>query len=523
MTDKAVTKAESHRNLPIPSSRELGQSGIISGSKFIQETRKRELAMPTRFATFDKMCEDDAIFNSIDITNLHTVAALHGGKFRSKTKKGQIAADFLNYSIRNMNNCTWLDVCNHAVSDLKNGFSLAELIVKKRNYGPHSGNRVLDKIAPRYNSSMYGWVYDDSFNNVIGIVQKPPWRQKKVGVGKWAHDGIKRLSTHKWKEQKYPFIELERLLHAKHNGTAGNPQGDSPLLHCYDAWVEKKLIENYEVVGVSKDLGGMVLVRVPSEIVERAHDPDGSEEDKEEYAALQRDAADLHSGKSTSMVLLSDRDDSGNLLYDVELKGIDGKGKQYSTSDIIDQKRKSIYNVFGTGFLLLGQNNVGSNAAAQTGNSTFDYYVERCIRNHVEVINTQLAPRLLAVNNVYLNYEDMPYFEPADPSEASIDEIGKFIQRVGSVGFLTPEVLEFYMELLDAPTDGIEDLDFTDKGDSRAGESKGSSGTGNTQQGGVASATNANNGGVTKQLIKDGNEIIDAETGKTLGELFDEY
>lgn len=191
-------------------------------------------------------------------------------------------------------------------------------------------------------------------------------------------------------------------------------------------------------------------------------------------------------------------------------------GKQYKTSEIIDQKRKSIYNTFGAGFLLLGQDSHGSYGLSTSATSTHGYYVERNILQKVDVINSQLAPRLLAVNNIFLDWKDMPQFVAADPNEFSADEAGKFIQRVASVGKLTPQVLEWILNKMNAPLEGIEDLDFTDKGQSRAGESQGSSGTGNTQDGGVASTVNTENGGTVKSLVVDGDYIVDSETGKVV-------
>ena len=48
-------------------------------------------------------------------------------------------------------------------------------------------------------------------------------------------------------------------------------------------------------------------------------------------------------------------------------------------------------------------------------------------------------------------------------------------------------------EIADLPSDGIEELDYTQKGQSRSGESMGSSGTGGSQSGGKASSLNVEN------------------------------
>ncbi len=249
-----IDKAESHKRLPVPTT-EIGQTGIVTSSFFVQDSRKTELAMPTRFATFDRMMEDDAVFNSVDLTNLHTVSAMYNGEFRSNTAKGKIAADFLNYNIRNMGYGTWLDACMDAATDLRYGFSLQNIVMKKRNYGPYKGQRVLHKLAPRDQKSLYGWVWDDNFREVLGVVQKPSFKQDKLARSRFSQDGLNQLQAVRMQDQNYSYIPSQKLLHYRHGSVNGNPQGDSPLMHCYDAWMEKKLVENYEIVGVSKDLG----------------------------------------------------------------------------------------------------------------------------------------------------------------------------------------------------------------------------------------------------------------------------
>jgi hypothetical protein len=305
------------------------------------------------------------------------------------------------------------------------------------------------------------------------------------------------------------------MLHFRHNPTNNNPQGDSPLTHVYDAWLEKKLVERYEVVGVSKDLGGAVVLRVPSELIDRANDPATYPNEAAEYSQLQKDAGALHAGESSYIVLTSDVDEvTKTPLFDFELKGIDGGGKQYNTSDIIDQKRKSIYNMFGTGFLLLGQSGHGSNALSSNQMTTHDYYVNRSVMWKTDVINNQLAPRLLAINNISLDWKDMPVFKAADPSKPDLDVISKVIQRAKSVGGMTPQALEALYKDAGWPTEGIEDLTFDDGDTARGGESGGTSGTGSSQ-GGKTGGSNTNNS-VSKQLVVDGDKLVDTITGKVV-------
>lgn len=506
-TPKGVTlnKAESHEKLVTPSvGTERGQPRIITSGRFIQDAKKVDLIMPQRLCTFDRMCEDDAVYTSIDYRNLHVVHALSKGQFVGKTEKGKTAANFLNYNIRNMTTGTWMQAMINAATDLKYGFSLLNIVTEVRDYGKFKGNRVLKKLAPRDQKSVYGWLWDKNFREVVGFVQRPLTEQ----TGKFKIDGfsggLTLLSQGIHQTNNYPVLKSEQLLHFKYNSTNNNPQGDPPLLHVYDAWAEKKLVEKYEVIGVSKDLGGLVVLRVPQTLIERANQPDLYPAEAEEYKQLQEDAASIQAGESTYIILTSDTDaDSKQRLFDFDLKGIEGGGKQYSTSDIIDQKRKSIYNVFGAGFLLLGQNESGSYALSTSSRSTHEFYVQRDIVQKTDVINNSLAPKLLAINDIFLDWEDMPEFIPADPNEFSLDELSKVIQRMKSVGGITKEAVTHLYEKAGLPLEGIDELIFDDGDTSRGGESNGSSGVGNSQNGGASSATNNENGGVVKSFVID--------------------
>lgn len=99
----------------------------------------------------------------------------------------------------------------------------------------------------------------------------------------------------------------------------------------------------------------------------------------------------------------------------------------------------------------------------------------------------------MAVNGIFPKPSDLPKYIPSDIVGVSYDELGKFIQRIKSVNALTPEIYKHVLDIGGFPTDGVDDLDYSDKGGSRAGESMGSSGTGNTQSGGASSSTNMEN------------------------------
>jgi len=521
-----IAKAESHSGLVVPTQREQGQPHIVTSANFINNIKKTELTMQNRLNTFEAMVNDDAVYTGLHLTNIHTIKSLSQGRTISPSGKGKgkVAADFIHYCLNNMTYGSWLQACRDMVTATKCGWSDLNIVTEVRTYGKYKGSRVLRKLSPRDQSSVYGWLWNDNLTEWEGFVQKPKLVQnpRQARSTRFASS---LLNSSLEVKKDYTRIGANQLLHSSINGTMRNPEGDSPLMHCYDPFVEKQLIQSYEMTAISKDLVGLAMLRVPSELIQAANDDPNSDAAKE-YKALQQNMADFHAGKSSFILLTSDHDPNSKIFdYDFKLVGIDGGsgGKAYQTSQVIDQKRKAIYNCFGAQAALLGQDGGGSYALSSSLTSMHGSYVEDYRDQYADVINTQLIPRLLAINNIYLDAEDMPKFIPANPDELSLDEAFKAIQRGVSVGGMTNEALKDIYERAGLPTKGVEDLDLSQE-ESKAGEGMktAAEGTAKKVKGGDKSSANTENGSVAKQLKiatqKGTDRLIDSATDVCINE-----
>lgn len=480
---------------------EKGQARIVSSSKFIQDTGVRDLQWPYAYCTYENMMEDPDVYTAVNTPRKIIKKSLTNGEVESTgTAKSDIATKFINYSFNNFSYGTWGESMGNATTALIHGFSDQNLVLEKRTYGPYKNSFVINKLAPRNQKSVYGWVWNKEITEWKGLLQKPPLRFNKITTGFDQHITIPQIPS--MLNQNYTYIKAEQLLHFTVDKTDDNPQGNPPLKACYAPWMEKVLVSKYQIVGVSKDMAGALVIRVPQELLERAaEDPAYALElDK-----LQDDAAALRAGESAYIVLSSDVDpDSKTRDYDIEFKGIDGGGKSYNSSDIIDQKRKAIYNVFSGGAVLLGQDGSSGSYSLSTDKTSLQGFYSECIADQfVEVINTQLIPRLLAANGIYLDHEDMPKYVAEQITETSLDEFSKAGQRLGSVGILTEEMFADMAKKARIKTGDLSKIDYTNKGDSRSGESQGSSGTGDSQSGGANSSTNNENKTLRKTLTFD--------------------
>src|SRR5699024_12002120 len=67
------------------------------------------------------------------------------------------------------------------------------------------------------------------------------------------------------------------------------------------------------------------------------------------YTTLFRSNA--HAGEQAYFILPSDLNNKGGKQYEMSLKGIDGAGKQYSTQELVNSRKKAILDRFGAGFI----------------------------------------------------------------------------------------------------------------------------------------------------------------------------
>lgn len=533
MSEDNIQKVESHKGLVLPASRERGQPLILTSKRLIEDSKKDELSIHKRLCTFDTMYYDDAVSSGYNATQTRVHKSLASLRYvGTGSIKSEAAANFINYNLHNMSYGSWWQATGDMITATKYGWSDLNIVSERKNYGPYKGMVTLRKLSPRDQKSVYGWLWNENRTEWLGFVQCPSVKQRKpVNLRDRFNDGLTLLSVPTERDgTKWPVLRREQLIHSAYNTTLNNPQGDSPFMHCFDAWYEKKLIEAFEIAGVSKDLQGIPILRIPSELAEKANQPDLYPEAVKEYEALQRNVIDLSKGQEAFLVLNSDRDETGNYHVEFDLLGVQGGTKNYSTADIINRKDKAIYNSFDAAYMILGQDGVGSNALSSNQITHHGHRVERDIMMYVDFITTQLVPRLLAVNGEYLDWKDMPKPEWDDWERLTYDEAGKFIQRTASVNKLTPEIYKHLLKDARLPQDGVEDLNYIeDSGQSRAGDGMATAGEGTAEEygGNDKSVSNNENGGVNKtvealnkQFVaeKGTDRIIDVQTGTCVNE-----
>lgn len=466
----------------------LREQGTIAMSKVQVETERMkeiETRWPQLIGTIEAMKQDATVSTGLDQLYISVEKAFKDFKIISgETQESKNAAKFVEFCLRNMEGQTLRQFARDAATFNEYGLSVIEKVFSQVKTGEYQGKYKIKNLAFRPQASLSRSnpiVYSGDGSEIIGVKQSLSAFQNFSGN----FMGIQSqyLVTPDGDEV---LIPANRLMLMTTGGSSAHALGVSPLVGCYRAWREKILIENLEVVGATKDMGGVIELKIPSSILNKAA-MDPSSPEAEMVQGLMTDAANAHSGEQSFFMLPSDTKDNAP-LYSMTLKGIDGMGKQYSTAQLISDRKKSILDRLGAGFLNVGNDKAGSYNLSESKQTIHTQFVSRVNDIIIEALNENLIPQLLALNDIRLSAEDMPKVKAGHIVDMDIDTFSKAIQRIGAVGYLpkTPEVINKILEVMDIDLKIDENLSTEDlmkmlgEDTSRAGDgmTQGSSGNG---------------------------------------------
>lgn len=439
---KALTSADAEKEKTLVLSPEIGTIGLNSIKAFTNFLQPYETRFPECIRTYKEMGEDPDVATALDATYIFVDRAFFNFqiKYNIKSAKSRKAAKFIEYVLRNME-APLRQYIRSLLTYKQFGFAFAEKVYEldQDPKSPYFGYYRLSKLAFRPQDTIdtaKPFTYSDDGRRILSINQNITSTMVNGGITP-ALIGKKE-------------IPIDKVVFVGNNVTESNPLGVSPLNAVYRSWREKSLIQEYEVVGVSKDLGGMPVLMVPSDILNRAAlNPEGDE--AQSLRVLQSNIANLHAGEQSYMVVPSDVYENTSIrMYDLAFKGVEGTGKQFDTQALIKHRKLDIYNRFGAGILIMGDGETGSFALSDNKQTLLSHFIERDVDILVEMLNTQVIPQQLRLNGIYLSDEDMPKFQSDDIGDVNLEVNAKAIQQVVASAAVpvTGEVINEFYEML---------------------------------------------------------------------------
>ncbi len=485
---KNNTTQESRR-----SKRQISSAAIEAVRRVVEIIKPFELSASQRNKTFAAMLQDDCVFAGFDNRAVGIELAQANGKFEYKRESEESVAlkKFLEYNMKQLKGQSPRSVGRSCAEMIIYGFAPHEVSYIKNPNGEYPEDFLLNKVQ---------------YVHPLSLSPSQPFKVKEGGSeieymcqSSAAFVGSDGMSKIGWSGTK--DIDYRRVSMCSYSSTNSQPMGMSPFESLYILWREKQLLQDILLVGVQRDLSGVPLLRLPSEVMEAAEaDPTSAE--ALQVASLQNSLYEMHQGDAVSVTLPSDTQNesgSGSLDYSIELMGITGGGKNFDIVEIIEQKKKGIHMVLGTQHLLTGEGGGGSLNLheGQVASSALMSKRDNIIVD--EMWNKQIFPLLLDLNSIEYKEEDLPKWVSGNSQPLSIDEFGKGVQRCKSFLPMKPEIINEILSGLgmqyrvdeSMTTEELREI-MSDVPDN-SGEGDGSSGVGDTQSGGASSDNNADN------------------------------
>ncbi len=391
---------------------EIGRIGQKRYGGTFYEEFLRELRGKKGIETYREMAENDdtigAILFAVEMLIRQASWNVEPG---GDTPKDKEAAEFVEQCMHDMQD-TWTDTISEILSFLIYGWSFHEIVYKRRmgkTRDQKTRSKYNDgligwrKLPIRAQETLYQWEYDDE-DNLIAMTQLPPPNYGLI------------------------TIPMDKAMLFRTKSRKGNPEGRSILRNAYRSWYFKRRIQEYEGIGIERDLAGLPVFTAPEDIaIWDEDDPD---------------MIKLRTGMET-MVQKIRVDELAGIVkphgFEFELLN-SGGSKQFDTNAIIQRYDTGMAMTVLADFIFLGHQQVGSFALSSDKTELFSMAIGAYLDIICETFNSQGIPQLIDVNGSHFDgITDYPKLAHGDIENADIQKLASYIKDMTGVGILVPD------------------------------------------------------------------------------------
>lgn len=391
---------------------EIGSSGLRRSGGIVNEEYLNELRGRQALEAYRRMGSDPVISGLLFVFEAllrkveWTVEAVDDSPAATE------AQEFLEGCMNDMEG-SWSDMLGEISTMFQYGFAPMEPVYKQRR-GP-------DETDPRYQSQ-----FDD---------RKYGWRKISLraqhSVDRWVFVNETGEILGFWQELSdiglaQQFVPASRLLLFRTRIVSNNPQGYSLLRGAYKPWWLRSKLEQIEAIGVERDLAGLPMYHVPSSVL-LAKSPEARKARDDAKALVKSIRRDEQEG----LVLPSDRDEKGNLLYEFSLLSSAGS-RQLDTSKIIERYDARILMSCLADFMMLGTGKTGSYALSSDKTELFSVALAAYVNSIEDIFNRFAVPALWKLNG--MDRATMPRLKAGDIEPPDLAALGGFLTAFTGAG-----------------------------------------------------------------------------------------
>lgn len=309
-------------------------------------------------------------------------------------------ADFVRECQHDMEQ-SWQEFLSEVLSMSIYGWAWHEMLFKVREDG-RIGWRA---FAPRAQESLDGWDFDEG-GRVRGMFQ---------------------CAEHDYKRR---YIPLAKSLHFRIRSGKNNPEGRSLIRGAYRAWHFCKRIEEIEVVGISRDFAGMMIIEAPPEVM--AAKPENTDLWAQRQQ-LEKLAMQMSRGEYDGCVVPCEMYNGTQTGFKFRLLNSGGT-RQIDTSGVIRRLESRMMVVVLAEGQLTGIDKHGSNALRDVATNTLTMSLGGIMEAIQEPINRFAIPMLCQLNGY--SREVWPRLQYGDIETPELTQVAAYISQLKAAGFI---------------------------------------------------------------------------------------
>ena len=392
---------------------ELGATGLRRAAGYLDEEFLPQLRGRKGVEVFKEMSLNDPIVSSL----LFTIDRLLRNVDWNVTPAGKSAddkkaAEFLESVMTDMSE-SWNDFISEALSCMVYGWSWHEVVYKRRvgpwEKDPRNRSQKTDgligirKMPIRSQDTMLRWLFDEN-GETRGMVQIAPPTYKTT------------------------TLPIERSLLFRYRYSKGSPEGISMLRGAYRPWFFKKRIEEFEAIGVERDLAGLPIIKVPSDMLRAKPGTDQAKS----VEAFKKLVKSVRRGDQEGFVFPQAYDqETKQPLYAFELLG-GGGARAFNTDAIIQRYELRMLQTVLADFIMVGHESTGSYSLHVDKTGVFRTALNSLTNNIADTLNRHMVPRLFAING--WKPETLPKIVPTDVDAPDITVLAQFMNQMQMMG-----------------------------------------------------------------------------------------
>ena len=401
---------------------ELGTTGLRRVGGFVIDDQLSALRGTNAVNAWREMSDNDPIVGALLFAIEKLIMKVdwrvdpYSDHNEDPTPEDEAVAEFVE-QCRNDLNESWSALLQGILTMLPFGFSFHELVYKRR-LGPDQSD---PSKKSRFNDGKIGW------RKIAYRAQETRWQWVFGPDG-----GLEAMVQWDPSTGKHATIPMEKALLFRTTVAKANPEGRSILRNSFRPWYYKRRIEEFEAVGIERDLAGLPIAYVPPQLLASG----ATQAQQAALSAITNIVQGIKRNEQEGVVFPLAYDEQGNEMFRLELLSSGGQ-RQFDTDKIISRYDQRIAMTTLSDFIMLGHDNVGSFSLGTSKIDLFTTAIDSWARSIADVFNDHAIPRLLKLNG--MDVARCPHLTYGDIGAVDLSVLGDFIGKLSQAGALVPD------------------------------------------------------------------------------------